>query len=165
MGRKKISLAVLIMSLSISGRVMAKSTDPLNIIGDYRCTGYDSHEGAFQGDLSFTLDEPASNFQHSFGAYRFRFETSGGGEAATYSGFAAAQGQSLAMYFINDNEQAPTDRGVGIASITHDQDASGKYITTLHKSYYLPDYMLTAKDKRGAGGLGTEVCVKTVDRR
>lgn len=163
MTRKKIPLAVLAMSLSFGSQVMAKATDPLHIVGDYACTGYDSHDGAFQGTLSFTLDEPASNFQHSFGAYRFRFEAGAGAEASSYSGFAAAQGQSLAMYFANDSQQAPTDRGVGIATITHDQDASGKYITTLHKSYYLPDYMRTAKDKSSAGGLGTEVCVKKAE--
>jgi len=163
-GRKKISLAVLVMSVSFGSHVMANTADPLNIIGDYKCTGYDSHDGAFQGDLSFTLDEQASNFQHNQGAYQFKFVAGTGGEVATYSGFAAAQGQSLAMYFANDSQQAPTDRGVGIASITHDQDASGKYITTLHKSYYLPDYMRTAKDKNPAGGRGTEVCIKKTER-
>lgn len=57
------------------------------------------------------------------------------------------------MFFANDNEQAPTDRGTGIAVITHDQDSEGKYTTTLHKSYYLPDYK--------GGGRGTESCIKT----
>lgn len=164
MVRKKIPLVILIMSLSLGGHVMANTADPLNIIGDYKCTGYDSHDGVFQGDLSFTLDEQASHFQQSFGAYQFKLKVSLAGEVATYSGFAAAQGQSLAMYFANDSQQAPTDRGVGIASITHDQDANGKYITTLHKSYYLPDYMRTAKDKNRAGGRGTEVCIKKTER-
>nr|WP_314525870.1 hypothetical protein [uncultured Pseudomonas sp.] len=64
------------------------------------------------------------------------------------------------MYFANDSQQAPTDLGVGMASITNAQDSNGKYTTTLHKSYYAPYYQRDAKDGRGAGGRGTETCVK-----
>ncbi|MCQ3031775.1 hypothetical protein NLO88_14010 [Pseudomonas syringae] len=163
---KKITtcLAAVVLSASFTGQVIASIADPLYISGDYTCTGFDSHDGAFTGALKLTVDEQASHFQQSFGAYKFTFDVDVGGHASTFSGYAAAQGQSLAMYFANDSEDAPTDRGVGMALITHDQDAEGKFITTLHKSYYLPDYMRTSKEGKGAGGRGTEVCTKVVKR-
>ena len=142
--------------LSLAGVANAAVPDPLHIAGNYKCTGFDSHDGAFIGDLTFRLDEKASHFDKSFGAYTFKLIVELGGEKSTYSGYAAAQGQSLSMFFANDNEQAPTDRGTGIAVITHDQDSEGKYTTTLHKSYYLPDYK--------GGGRGTESCIKTSTR-
>ena len=139
--------------LSLAGVATAAVPDPLHIAGDYKCTGFDSHDGSFNGDLTFTLDDKASHFEKSFGAYTFKLIVDLGGEKATYSGYAAAQGQSLSMFFANDSLEAPTDRGTGIAVITHDQDSAGKYITTLHKSYYLPGYK--------GGGRGTESCIKT----
>ena len=147
---KTLCLATL---LACSGGALAQVADPLHIAGSYKCTGYDSNDGAFKGNLTFTLDENASNFIQSFGAYKFKLEVPLDGVTATYSGIAAVQGQQLAMYFANDSEVAATDRGVGIAVISHDQDSKGQYTTTLHKSYYLPDYM--------GGGRGTETCVKT----
>lgn len=139
--------------LSLAGVATAAVPDPLHIAGDYKCTGFDSHDGSFNGDLTFTLDDKASHFEKSFGAYTFKLIVDLGGEKATYSGYAAAQGQSLSMFFANDSLEAPTDQGTGIAVITHDQDSAGKYITTLHKSYYLPGYK--------GGGRGTESCIKT----
>lgn len=158
------SLAALLFSFSLSNHAIARPADPLHVSGDYTCTGFDSHDGAFTGVLTFTVDERASHFAQSFGAYTFTFKVKVGEHASTFSGYAAAQGQSLAMYFANDSEDAPTDRGVGMALITHDQDAEGKFMTTLHKSYYLPDYMRTSKEGKGAGGRGTEVCTKVVKR-
>ena len=139
--------------LSLAGVANAAVPDPLHIAGDYKCTGFDSHDGSFNGDLTFTLDDKASHFEKSFGAYTFKLIVDLGGEKATYSGYAAAQGQSLSMFFANDSLEAPTDQGTGIAVITHDQDSAGKYTTTLHKSYYLPGYK--------GGGRGTESCIKT----
>lgn len=156
----KLSIALFALSLSFSGAAFANANDPLNIIGHYKCTGYDSHAGAFKGDLTFTVDEAASYFPHSFGAYKFNLDFEVLGAKASYSGFAAAQGQSLAMYFANDDAREPKDYGVGMAVISHDQDVNGNYTTTLHKSYYAPEYMRTAKDGKGPGGRGTEVCVK-----
>lgn len=161
--KKKIS-AALLMSFSLSSYVTAQPSDPLHIIGNYTCTGYDNYDGHFKGDLTLTLDEQASQFKQSFGAYQFKLLVDIEGVLTTYSGFAAAQGQSLAMYFANDSQEAPTDRGVGMALVSHDQDANGAYTTTLHKSYYLPYYMRTAKEGRSTGGHGTEVCVKKIGR-
>ena len=149
---KVLKTCCLATLLSCSGAALASAVDPLNIVGSYKCTGYDSNDGAFTGDLTFTPDQKASNFEHSFGAYKFKLDVLLGGEAATYSGIAAVQGQQLAMYFANDSKDAPTDRGVGMAVVSHDQNSKGQYTTTLHKSYYLPDYM--------GGGRGTETCVK-----
>ena len=150
---KTIFAAAVTTALSLTGVAHAAVPDPLHIAGNYKCTGFDSHDGSFIGDLTFRLDEKASHFDKSFGAYTFKLIVELGGEKSTYSGYAAAQGQSLSMFFANDNEQAPTDRGTGIAVITHDQDCAGKYTTTLHKSYYLPGYK--------GGGRGTESCIKT----
>jgi hypothetical protein len=157
---RKYLLTTCLVVISLCNNAMAQTPDPLHIVGNYKCTGYDSHDGYFEGDLTFTLDEAASDFSQSFGAYQFKLQVDLSGTPATYSGIAAAQGQSLSMYFANDSQEAPTDRGVGMALITHDQDSNGKYTTTLHKSYYLPDYERKAKDGRGAGGRGTETCVK-----
>ncbi|MCI8212047.1 hypothetical protein AUC61_21160 [Pseudomonas sp. S25] len=158
------SLAALVMAVSFAAQAVANPADPLHISGDYTCTGFDSHDGAFKGALTLKLDEQASHFQQGFGAYQFKLDVDIDGHASTFSGYAAAQRQSLAMYFANDSKQAPTDRGVGLALISHDQDSGGNYITTLHKSYYLPDYMRTSKEGKGPGGRGTEVCTKVIKR-
>lgn len=153
---KTIIAASVTTLLSLTGTAHAAVPDPLHIVGNYKCTGFDSHDGSFNGDLTFTLNDTVSHFDKSFGAYTFKLVVELGGEKATYSGYAAAQGQLLSMFFANDSAEAPTDRGTGIAVITHDQDSEGKYITTLHKSYYLPDYK--------GGGRGTETCIKTSTR-
>ena len=147
---KTLCLATL---LACSGGALAQVADPLHIAGSYKCTGYDSNDGAFKGDLTFVVDDKVSNFGQGFGAYKFKLEVPLEGATATYSGIAAAQGQLLAMYFANDSQSAATDRGVGITVVSRDQDSKGQYTTTLHKSYYLPDYK--------GGGRGTESCIKT----
>ncbi|HEX8594409.1 MAG TPA: hypothetical protein VF682_14190 [Pseudomonas sp.] len=157
---KKLSFALIVASLSLGGTAQAEVTDPLNVVGVYKCTGYDSHLGPFTGDLTFSLDAKASHFPSSFGTYKIDFKVDVAGAKASYTGYAAAQGQSLAVYFANDDEKEPTDRGVGVAVITHDQDANGKYTTTLHKTYYVPDYMRDSKEGHGSGGRGVEVCTK-----
>ena len=140
---KTIIAASVTTLLSLTGTAHAAVPDPLHIVGNYKCTGFD-------------INDTVSHFDKSFGAYTFKLVVELGGEKATYSGYAAAQGQLLSMFFANDSAEAPTDRGTGIAVITHDQDSEGKYITTLHKSYYLPDYK--------GGGRGTESCIKTSTR-
>ena len=144
----------LVAGITSAGSVLADTlvNDPLFIAGSYKCTGYDSNDGAFKGDLTFAVDDRVSNFAQGFGAYKFKLEVPLDGATATYSGIAAAQGHLLAMYFANDSQSAATDRGVGITVVSRDQDNKGQYSTTLHKSYYLPDYM--------GGGRGTETCVK-----
>ena len=153
--RNVMNTLVVALSLAFTGSALADTAvnDPLYITGNYKCTGFDSHDGAFKGDLSVKVNEKSSNFSQNFGAYTFTLEVDLGGDKATYSGYAAAQGQQLAMYFANDSQEAATDRGIGLATITRDQDSKGQYTTTLHKSYYLPDY--------NGGGRGTEVCIKT----
>lgn len=150
-------MATLLSGVSVA---YAAPVDPLNIAGHYQCTGFDSHDGPLQGDLVLTLDEDASQFDKSFGAYRLKLNVGTEAAPVTYTGYAVAQGQLLSIYFANDSAQALTDRGVGIAVITHDQDSLGQYTTTLHKYYYLPDYMRDSQDGYGPGGRGTEVCIK-----
>ena len=47
------SAAGVVASLACAGSVLADVAvnDPLYIAGDYKCTGFDSHDGAFKGDI------------------------------------------------------------------------------------------------------------------
>lgn len=151
-----------------SHTVLADNTeDKLNLAGIYKCTGFDNYEGSFDGTITLTLDEKASDFEHNFGSYQFTLNaTINGKEIGNYDGYAAAHGSNLAIYFENINHTDPvalTDRGVGIAQVSHKQDVVGKFTTTINKFYYLPKYKRDATDgkgKGGMGGFGTESCVK-----
>jgi hypothetical protein len=124
--------------------------DPLNLAGTYHCHGYDSHEGAYKGaTVTLTLDAKDSDFKHNHGAYHFLLVEPDG---TRYTGEAAASGNDLAVYFQNTSKTMKTDRGVGIASVTHDKNSQGKATTVFHKFYYEPDYE--------GGGNGSETCVK-----
>lgn len=158
---KTFIAACFVFVVSTSSVASTAPADPLHIAGHYKCTGFDSHDGPLKGDLVLTLDEEASQFEKSFGTYRLTLNVGTEQVPITYSGYAAAQGQLLSIYFANDSAEAPTDRGVGLGVITHDQDSQGHYTTTLHKSYYLPDYMRSSQEGYGPGGRGTETCIKT----
>lgn len=125
--RNVVNALVLVTSLAPAGFVLADGAvnDPLYIAGDYKCTGFDSHDGAFKGDLSFKVDEKSSHFSQNFGAYTFKLEVDLGSDKAIYTGYAAAQGQQLAMYFANDSLEAATDRGVGLAPSPGTRTARG----------------------------------------
>lgn len=144
--------------------------DKLNLAGTYKCTGFDNYEGGFEGKLTLTLDEKASDFEHNLGSYQFTLSaTVNGKDFEDYTGYAAAQGTSLAIYFENANDKDPvavTDRGVGIASVSYGQDKAGKFSTTINKFYYVPKFKRDAtngKGKGGMGGFGTETCVRVAD--
>lgn len=139
------------------GLTMAAPADPLQIAGTYECSGYDRHDGAYKGVLTLTTDESASHVEQGFGAYQLTFRVETSAAPVTYSGYGAAKGQTLALYFANDDASAAKDYGIGLATLTQDQDAQGTYTTTLHKSYYQPHYI-----HNGVAGRGTESCVKTV---
>jgi len=111
--------------------------------GHYTCKGNDSHIGEFTGKVEMKLDTEQSTGEH--GAYRFKLTLADNSE---YDGFAAANSNSLAIYFAHKD---PTlkDYGVGIAPIK--TDAEGKI--SFSKYYYAPEYQ--------GGGHGTEVCVKS----
>ncbi|NNM58970.1 MAG: hypothetical protein HKM04_04080 [Legionellales bacterium] len=141
----------------------AKSNDKLNIAGVYDCTGFDSHDGSYNGVVILTLDAKASDFSHNFGAYTLKLTEGHGSEATTFSGEVAAHGDELAIYFANNGKNTidMIDHGVGIAHVTHDQNSEGKFTTSFHKLYYEPSYQRNQKGETGlTGGRGTEVCVK-----
>lgn len=137
--------------------------DKLNIAGTYQCSGFDAHDGAYSNaKLTITLDPNASDFAHNFGSYTLLLVEGDGADKASYTGEIAAHGDLLAIYFQNqDNAGSPTDRGVGIATVSHAQDTKGNFITSFDKFYFEPDYMRTQKGPTGnTGGHGTDHCVK-----
>lgn len=138
-----LALATAQMSFAVS--------DNLHLSGEYLCNGYDKHDGAYDGDiLTLTLDKKQSDFANNFGAYHFQLAESD--KKIVYLGEVAASGNTAAIYFENVDAKKATDRGVGIAVITHDRDQAGKVQTILHKFYYEPTYQ--------GGGNGSETCVK-----
>jgi len=143
--------AVSLMIVVSNQEVFANSSDPLGLAGIYKCYGYDMHDGGYQNAaVSLTLDKKDSDFAHNYGAYHFRLVEDSGNDK--FTGEAAASGNSLAVYFQNNSKSMPTDRGVGIATVTHDKDTSGKVTTAFHKFYYEPAYQ--------GGGNGSETCIK-----
>lgn len=147
--------SLLIALLACSHLVLA--SEALDLSGYWRCSGYDEHEGAYSdATLQLTLDKKRSDFKHGFGAYHFKLTEP---ENITYLGEAAANGNMVAIYFENTgaDKDAQTDRGVGIATITHDMDKDKHMITELHKFYYEPTYQ--------DGGNGYETCVKLEENK
>lgn len=143
---KRVLLASLIGFLSQTG--FAAASDQLGIAGNYICSGYDMHDGAYSGGkLTVTLDAKDSDFANNYGAYRIKMLEPDG---TTYVGEIAASGNTLALYF--EDTGMASDRGVGVAVLTHDKDANGKVTTAFHKFYYEPNYE--------GGGNGTDACVK-----
>lgn len=139
--------ALFISQVSLAETV---ETDALHLAGTYQCYGYDSHEGGYKNaTVTLTLDAKNSDFEHNYGAYRFKLTEP---DNIEYTGEAAASGNNMAIYFENTNTSESTDRGVGIAVISHDKDTNGKVTTVLHKFYYEPNYQ--------GGGNGSETCVK-----
>lgn len=128
----------------------ATLTDTATLAGTYHCHGYDSHEGAYKdATVVLTLDAKNSDLAHNYGAYHFALVEPDG---TRYAGEAAANGNNLAIYFENTNSSKKTDRGVGIAVVSHDKDEQGTTQTVFHKFYYEPDF--------DGGGNGYETCVR-----
>ncbi len=126
------------------------STEAASLSGTYQCHGYDSHEGAYKdATVVLTLDAKNSDLTHNYGAYHFALVEPDG---TRYAGEAAANGNNLAIYFENTSLSKKTDRGVGIAVVSHDKDEHGKTKTAFHKFYYEPGF--------DGGGNGYETCVK-----
>lgn len=145
-----LKYAVLGLAL-VTASVGWGATDGLHLGGAYLCEGYDEHDGAYKDDiLLLTPDSKHSDFKHNFGAYHFQLAESDG--KVVYLGEVAANGNMAAVYFENVDRKKSTDRGVGIATITHDRDQAGHVTTVFHKFYYEPTYQ--------GGGNGSETCVK-----
>lgn len=138
------------LGLTLISNAVAASTDALNLSGKWMCQGYDMHDGAYKdATLTLTVDAKDSDFANNYGAYHFNLTEPDG---TVYLGEVAANGNTAAIYFKNTSLKMSTDRGVGIAVITHDRDANNQVITVLHKFYYEPTYQ--------GGGNGSETCVK-----
>ncbi len=151
---EKMMLKCMVLGLTLAVAQVgfaAAEVDALNLGGQYKCDGYDQHDGGYKDDvLTLTPDVKQSDFAHNFGAYHFQLAESDG--TVAYLGEVAASGNSAAVYFENVDPKKLTDRGVGIATITHDRDQQGRVTTVLHKFYYEPAYQ--------GGGNGSETCVK-----
>ena len=139
-------MSILIFSCAqISSAAPKTTNDALNLAGTYHCHGHDSHDGDYKdATVVLTLDAKNSDSAHDRGAYHFALIEPDG---TRYVGEAAASGNNLAIYFENTGSSMQTDRGVGIAQITHKK---GK--TIFSKYYYEPNYQ--------GGGNGTENCEK-----
>jgi hypothetical protein len=139
-----------ILGLIFSTTGFSATPDSLSLSGAWMCQGYDMHDGAYKdATLTLTLDAQNSDFANNYGAYHFKLAEPNG---AVYLGEVAASGNTAAIYFANTSPKMSTDRGVGIAVITHDIDLNGKSQTILHKFYYEPTYQ--------GGGNGSEICIK-----
>ncbi len=156
----------ILLSMALALNSLLVIADPLHLSGTYQCAGYDQHDGHYVGQLQLSNDEKASDFAHNFGSYHFSLLEKDGKKITQYSGEVAAHGDMLAVYFQNNTSQSASDqsdRGVGIASISHDQDIKGHYLNVLHKFYYEPNYARTEKGPTGkTGGFGTETCIQQV---
>lgn len=142
-------ISALALGLSQFSFAASNDADALGLAGNYICSGYDMHDGGYQdAKLSLTLDAKDSDFANNYGAYHFNLNDGG----TIYKGEVAASGNLMAVYFENTTPSAPTDRGVGIAVVTHDKDVKGNVTTAFHKFYYEPAYQ--------GGGNGSETCVK-----
>lgn len=132
------------------GATQVPTSDELGLAGKWVCHGYDMHDGYYKGaNLTLTLDAKNSDFKNNYGAYHFNLSEPDG---TVYLGEVAASGNEAALYFANTSPKEKTDRGVGIATITHDRNANNQETTVLHKFYYEPSYQ--------GGGNGYETCVK-----
>lgn len=123
-----------------------------NFSGTYECHLTDHADGQSKGTLILQKDKTASFANIGYGSYLLRFQVQGIPYA--YTGMAAARGNDLALYFESTGpSKNPDDRGVGIASITVDQDKAGNKIVSLHKFYYEKSY-------KGKSNYGFEKCIK-----
>ncbi|MGA3797429.1 hypothetical protein D3C81_1108580 [compost metagenome] len=111
--------------------------------GQYACTGVDSHIGEFSGVIQMKLNAEQSSGEYS--AYNFTLILP---DQSHYDGFAAANLNSLAMYFAH-TDPALKDYGVGIAKITSTPEGE----VSFSKYYYGPEYE--------GGGHGFETCIKS----
>lgn len=147
---KKIFIAGVLSAALAQVAFAGTGADALGLAGKYKCYGYDKHDGGYQNaTVTLALDSQNSDFANNYGAYHLTLVEEDG---VKYTGEAAASGNSMAVYFENTTPSAPTDRGVGIAVVTHDKDPKGKVTTMFHKFYYEPAYQ--------GGGNGSETCVK-----
>lgn len=127
-----------------------------NFSGSYDCSGYDTKDGAYSNDV-VTLTEVK---EHSFpdrDLYAYQFVLHDEKGKLLYSGEAASNGNSLAIYFANVDKKSKSDHGVGIATVGDiiSRDSSGNFVHkfNFNKFYYEPQYPSD----------GSETCIQRTD--
>lgn len=108
--------------------------------GVYDCTGDDKHDGQFKGTITLELVRAQSSDE--YGSYNLHFEAEGFGG---YTGYAAAHGTHMALYFSN-KDLSTKDYGNSI--VTFSKTKQGKW--QFNSFYYEPEYY--------GGNFGTETC-------
>lgn len=139
-----------LISLTMSIATVAYASDFQDLSGNYHCTGYSSGFGPYKAKAMLKLDARNSDSKQGFATYHFSIQDTD----AFYIGEAVASGNTLAIYFENTGKSAvdQTDRGVGLAVVSHDKDSKGNSTTSYHKFYYAPAW-------NKVGGNGYETCV------
>lgn len=143
--------------LSSSIYAYAATIDPLGVQGVYTCDGYDAVDGAYPQNPSpkVQLNYIATHSIPAQGlaAYDFKLNEPDG---TVYSGMAAFNNNSLAIYFSNTKDAS--DNGIGAANLVReytglDKQGKPRYVTKFVKYYFEPKYQHN-------GSHGSEVCIK-----
>lgn len=108
--------------------------------GTYNCTGNDQHDGKFTGAITLTLVPTQSTGE--YGSYSLKFEAVGFGG---YTGYAAARGNNMALYFAN-TDASTKDFGNSIVTLRKNKNDKWQF----ESFYYEPEYY--------GGNYGTEFC-------
>jgi hypothetical protein len=124
----------------------------LDFSGDYQCdTNYDAQDGKYTALITLKLNKGYVQEGSSYATYDFSMKAIG--YDYFWTGIAAANGNNLAVYFESVGpKREPSDKGVGIATIVTDKDATGKDVVSLHKFFYEAAY-------KGKPDYGFENCV------
>lgn len=115
-----------------------------DLSGKYKCHINDQIDGTFEETLIIKNNPQASLPKQGYMSYDLEFTEVG--TSNKYTGFAAANGDNVAMYF-ESPDKSTNDRGVGIAYVS----TKHKKIT-IKKFYYEPAY-------EGKANYGFEECV------
>lgn len=137
---KKFVIATLLLTSNIVLAETAAFTGT-DFSGSYDCTGDDQHDGKFTGAITLALVREQSTGE--YGSYSIKFEAAGFGG---YTGYAAARGNNMALYFAN-NDASKKDFGNSIVTLRKNKNDKWQF----HSFYYEPEYF--------GGNYGTEFCV------
>lgn len=128
------------LSIGLIGNAFAD-----DLSGTYKCHINDKMDGTFEETLLIKNNPRASLPIQGNMSYDLEFTEVG--TSNKYTGFAAASGDNVAIYFESPDKNT-NDRGVGIASVSTKQKK-----ITIKKFYYEPAY-------KGKANYGFEDCIK-----
>lgn len=128
-----------LLSVGLMGHAFAS-----DLSGTYECDINDRIDGVFKETLTIKNNPQASLPEQGYMSYDLEFTEVG--TSHKYTGFAAASGDNVAMYFESPDKNA-NDRGVGIALVSTEHKK-----ITIKKFYYEPAY-------QGKENYGFEECV------